>query len=253
MPLLPPPAVHPLDNYAIHRPADFEANLSGDLSQYTITRKYDGIRCIAVRDASGVTRYFTRECHEIIGLELPLPGHQPGIFDGELYHATEAGPAAVMQAIHRSNSEALRLALFPTPQLNASDVLRFIQEPGCAHLAYQFRYGQPLSQHLLTCSASRWEGLVLWRHGRPVWKVKRWRDMEGRIVEPLIHDGQLLGCMVDIEGTLIDVTAGFSQRQRTELARDPQALIGQLMTVAFEPGSLRNPRCVILHGKERIA
>ncbi|SPO21687.1 uncharacterized protein UTRI_01170_B [Ustilago trichophora] len=135
---------------------------------------------------------------------------------------------------------------------------------------------------LATASQRGWEGLVL-RQDTPyegkrtsaIRKFKEWKDAEYTVQEISVAtmrlpiDGifeereAMASIQIEHRGTKVSVGSGFTPEQRVEFAREPERIVGKVVTVEYfdesktgeegqnEVYSLRFPRIKQIWGKER--
>jgi len=268
-----------------------ESIIQKSKDEWFISRKYDGIRCVIVIDkeakhVAGYTRgkklitTIDKLTNELLQNIDKIP--TSCVIDGELVQVDEHGNedyTKIMKEYRRKNhtiDKPLLLAfdLIEIDDFYSGKSTNNLLDRYNALRAYMsgFNYIKIVKQTKLTDDAfeklkiesanNEWEGLMLrknttYRHKRSndILKVKKMQDSEFKVIgiKPHTKHKDMIGAIV-IDYNNCSVGSGFTDEQRKHFHKNPNEIIGKIVTIKYfekTKNSLRFPVFKGLHGDKR--
>ncbi len=285
-----------------------------DENGWFVSRKLDGVRCIAVVDSFGNIDFYSRTGKEFYTLNIIRDGIKAldltdVVFDGELCLIDENGNEdfqGIMKQLRKKNHT------IKNPSYKIFDMLtqeEFTNTQGCRKILHESghnlwqRYKELLftmednqcpclsalemeivdddehfQQWISKADNNGWEGVMLRKNveykgkrSKDLLKVKTFHDAEYEVIDietgmfPLTINGKecseemLSAVTIKHKDHLVRVGSGFTIEQRQDFYKNPDAILGKIITVQYfeetknQDGgiSLRFPTFKILHGDMR--
>jgi len=286
----------------------YEPKLVDWKDEWYVSRKLDGVRCIAIVDGDGNVSFYSRTGKSFDTLDVVADGIialdiKNVIFDGELCLVDEDGNEdfqGIMKQLKKKDHT------IPNPSYKIFDMIshdEFYSKKGQQNKPYSIRYNNlrevmrdnscaclsVLAQELIKDDEHfaewvkrgadyGWEGVMLranepykGKRSKDLLKVKKFFDDEYEVVDTemgpfrYVKNGAeceeiMLSCVtIKHKDHFVRVGSGFTIDQRQEFYRDPNKILGQIITVQYfeetknQDGgiSLRFPTFKVLHGCAR--
>ena len=275
--------------------------------EWYVSRKLDGVRCIAVVDAVGNTTFYSRtgkifDTLRIVGDGIADLGITNTVFDGELCLVDENGVEdfqGVMKQLNKKDHtipnpsykifDCLSPSEFNTGNSFTNLIKRYnhlrvlMSENTCPCLSVlgmeKIRDDDHFAEWTKKAEDYGWEGVMLRKNttykgkrSKDLLKVKKFFDDEYKVIDietgpfryvknNAEHEEDMLSAVyIEHKGYSVKVGSGWTIEERQHYYKNPQKLIGSVITVQYfeetknQNGgvSLRFPTVKIIHGKERL-
>ena len=274
--------------------------------EWFVSRKLDGVRCLAIVDSFGNTTFYSRTGKEFTTLGVVADGItslglSDVVFDGELCLIDEHGNEdfqGIMKQLRKKDHtiqnpsykifDMMTQDEFKAKRSNDNlyqrykELLFTMEDNECPCLSVLemeiVNDDDHFQQWVSKADDNGWEGVMLRKNvqykgkrSKDLLKVKTFHDAEYEVVDtemgifPLTLNGkeceeEMLSCVyIKHKDHLVRVGSGFSIEQRQDFYKNPDSILGKIITVQYfeetknqEGGiSLRFPTFKILHGDMR--
>ena len=274
--------------------------------EWFVSRKLDGVRCLAIVDNFGNTTFYSRTGKEFLTLGVVADGISAlgltdVVFDGELCLIDEDGNEdfqGIMKQLRKKDHtienpsykifDMMTQDEFKAKKSNDNlyqrykELLFTMEDNECPCLSVLemeiVNDDDHFQQWVSKADDNEWEGVMLRKNvqykgkrSKDLLKVKTFHDAEYEVLDtemgmfPLTLNGkeceeEMLSCVyIKHKDNLVRVGSGFSIEQRQYFYKNPDAILGKVITVQYfeetknqEGGiSLRFPTFKILHGDMR--
>ena len=286
---------------------NYQGEIGWEKDEYYVSRKLDGVRCIAVVDAVGNTTFYSRtgkifDTLRIVGDGIADLGITNTVFDGELCLVDENGVEdfqGVMKQLNKKDHtipnpsykifDCLSPSEFNTGNSFTNLIKRYnhlrvlMSENTCPCLSVlgmeKIRDDDHFAEWTKKAEDYGWEGVMLRKNttykgkrSKDLLKVKKFFDDEYKVIDietgpfryvknNAEHEEDMLSAVyIEHKGYSVKVGSGWTIEERQHYYKNPQKLIGSVITVQYfeetknQNGgvSLRFPTVKIIHGKERL-
>lgn len=275
--------------------------------EWYVSRKLDGVRCIAVVDTMGNTTFYSRTGKIFDSLRVVADGISAlqitnTVFDGELCLVDDDGKEdfqGIMKQLNKKDHtipnpsykifDCLSPSEFNTGKSSTSLVKRYnhlkvlMRDNTCPCLSVlgmeKIRDDDHFAEWTKKAEDYGWEGVMLRKNttykgkrSKDLLKVKKFFDDEYKVEDVEFgpfryvkdnaeHEEEMLSAVyIEHKGYSVKVGSGWTIEERQHYHKNPEKLIGSVITVQYfeetknQNGgvSLRFPTVKIIHGKERV-
>jgi DNA ligase-1 len=232
-----------------------------------ISRKLDGIRCIAIVKSPDDIRFYSRtgkEFHTLDELKTKLSSSftEPVVYDGEITSTLGSDNfKQIVSDIRKKNFciaspcyqifDCLTLSEFYSEWSSRNLLERLKKVPELLTPVTQYPFSQfDKLQH--DVQENQWEGLIirknseyLGKRSNELLKFKEFHTEEYTVLDVTTgdmrwHNGEnyqdittLSGVTIQHKGTTVTVGSGFSMEERHHYYKNPQEIIGKVISVQF--------------------
>tara|TARA_R110002074_G_scaffold260482_3_gene432877 strand:- start:1412 stop:2737 length:1326 start_codon:yes stop_codon:yes gene_type:complete len=271
-----------------------------------VSRKLDGVRCLAIVDHFGNTTFYSRTGKELLTLGVVADGITAleltdVVFDGELCLIDEDGNEdfqSIMKQLRRKD-HTIENPSYKIFDMMTQDEFKAKKSDGNLYQRYKELLftmennecpclsvlememvddDDHFQQWVSKADDNGWEGVMLRKNvaykgkrSKDLLKVKTFHDDEYEVLDTemgMFHltlngkecEEEMLSCVyIKHKDNIVRVGSGFSIEQRQNFYKNPDAILGKIITVQYfeetknQDGgiSLRFPTFKILHGEVR--